>query len=272
MLKQKISALETEQKGAAAKQQEAVKAAVTKAQSGAPAVAASTPVANEELAKKHAEELKALEERLNAAHKAEVDAAVAAAKQAASSSASAAGSEENQKAVIETAVAAAKAEWAKAQEEALEQAVERGRQEQSIKARLKDSQLMKSQNRVKELEAQLLQHQANAKPSATPAAPAAQPVAPAAQTKPPLRGGPATRGRGTTRTLTAALGGRGGAPAAAAAAATPPASGVSIMGAAKRPRDEGETPESPQAENSLAKRLKPAESKPVPIRRPVPKP
>ena len=56
-----------------------------------------------------------------------------------------------------------------------------------------------------------------------------------------------------------------------AAPAVQPASGVSIMGAAKRPREEGEV-EVPPTGNSLAKRLKPAETKPVPIRRPgVPK-
>ena len=66
-------------------------------------------------------------------------------------------------------------------------------------------------------------------------------------------------------------GGRGGAPTTAAAA--PPqgaGGGVSIMGAAKRPREDGEG-ETPASDNSLAKRLKPAENKPnPPIKRPPP--
>jgi nucleoprotein TPR len=272
---QKITALENEKKDATAKQQEAINVAVTKARSEVQTPDSS--VTNEQMVKRHAEELEALEARLKAAHKNEIDVAVAAARQAASASTSA--SAEAQKAAIEAAVTAAKSEWAKGQEEALEQAVERGRMEQATKARIKDSQLLKSQTRVKDLEAQLLKLQSsNGTPesaaSATASTSQAPPVAAAAQAKLPSRPagvGPATRGRGAARTLSAALGGRGGAPAPAAALAQP-ASGVSIMGAAKRPREEGEV-EAPPPENSLAKRLKPAEAKPVPIRRPgAPKP
>ncbi|TFK40767.1 hypothetical protein BDQ12DRAFT_679995 [Crucibulum laeve] len=80
------------------------------------------------------------------------------------------------------------------------------------------------------------------------------------------RGGAAVRG--------ARGGARGGAPAripptkpvAPTPATAPAAGGMSIMGAAgKRPREDGQP-----AEDSLAKRLKPEPSKPVPIRRPPP--
>lgn len=261
---QRTTALENEQKAAAAKQQEVITAAVSKARSEVPSSAAGPSKDIEEIAKKHAAELKALEERLNAAHKTEVEAAVTAATQVTATSTPTAISEDAQKAAVDAAVAAAQSEWKKTEEQALEQAVERGRQEQAMKARLKDSQLLKAQNRVKELEAQLLQQQPATSTSMTTNAT----QAPVAQAKPATRGGVAMRGRGAARGLAPVLGGRGGAPAAASI----PASGVSIMGAAKRPREEGES-EAPASENSLAKRLKPAEAKPLPIRRPnVPKP
>jgi nucleoprotein TPR len=259
------------------KQQEAIDAAVTKARNDTQLPDSS--LTNEATAKRHAEELKLLEERLKAAHKAEMD---AAARQAASASASASTtvSEEAQKAAIEAALNAAKLEWTKAQEQALEQAVDRGRMEQAVKARIKDAQLLKSQGRVKELEAQLMELQPSSQNVAGTSAPSptttsnpqVPPAVLAAQPKPLGRGAaPATRGRGAARTL----GGRGGAPATPAApvvATAQPTGGVSIMGAAKRPREEGESEPVPP-DNSLAKRLKPAEAKPVPIRRPpVPKP
>lgn len=242
-----------------------ISAAVIKARSEVQPSATVSPTAIEELNKKHAAELTALRAAFSRSSKTEVEAAVSAAIAAtkvAAVSTPGTASNETQKAAIDAAVAAAQAEWTKTEEQALEQAVERGRQEQAMKTRLKDSQLLKSQTRVKELEAQLLQHQ----PAIGTSLVAATSQAPAPQAKPPIRGGMATRGRGVTRGLP--LGGRGGAPAASAT----PASGVSIMGAAKRPREEGES-DAPTAENSLAKRLKPAEAKPIPIRRPnVPKP
>lgn len=233
-----------------------------------------------------------MEDRLRAEHKKELEAAAA--------NAIPGGATEKKKgADIETAIAAAKAEWEKGHEEEIEKAIERGRVEQQTKGRLKDAQLMRTQAKVKELEAKILELQGSGAGSTskvttatptqkpTPAPPLAQKPAPAqpsgqkptpaitkpqqtvAQNKLPNRPTPPTRGGGPGRVL-AALGGRGGAPATTS---TPQSTGggVSIMGAAKRPREdvEGETP---AADNSLVKRLKPAENKPTPpIKRPPPK-
>ncbi|KAH0586397.1 Nucleoprotein TPR [Termitomyces sp. J132] len=96
-----------------------------------------------------------------------------------------------------------------------------------------------------------------------PTGPAARGGAMVRGTRVPPRGG---MGRGAAQ--------RPAAPAAAAAAAAASAGGVSIIGAAtKRPRE----PETPASDDSLAKRLKPAEGTaiskpPVTIRRPAPGP
>jgi len=97
--------------------------------------------------------------------------------------------------------------------------------------------------------------------------PVNKPQQPAAQNKVPNRPNLPTRGGGPGRVL----GGRGGAPTNAATHQGT-GGGVSIMGAAKRPREEGEG-ETQTIDNSLAKRLKPAEDKPSPPagRRPAPK-
>lgn len=200
---------------------------------------------------------------------------------------------------VEAAIVAAKAQWEKAHEEEIEKAIERGRVEQQTKGRLKDAQLMRTQAKVKELEAKVLELQGSSAATNTtttaptqkpaPAQPPTQKFAPAqtpgqrptpaanrpqqiaAQNKLPNRPIPPARGGGPGRVLNAALGGRGGAPTTTAPTPQGTGGGVSIMGAAKRPREdvEGETP---TIDNSLVKRLKPAENRPTPpIKRPPPK-
>jgi len=304
--------LEAEKKSFATKQQAAVDTAVAAVKSENPPATVST---NEEAEKKHAEELKALEDRLRAEHKKELEATTA-------KGVSAEGAERSTETDVEAAIVAAKAEWEKSHEEEIEKAIERGRVEQQTKGRLKDAQLMRTQAKVKELEAKVLELQGSGAASSSntttvaptqkpaPAQTLAQKPAPAqlaqksapaqtlaqrptpaqtlgqkppiptanrlqqatAQNKLPNRPTPPTRGGGPGRVLNAALGGRGGAPTTAAP--TPQntgGGGVSIMGAAKRPREdvEGETP---ATDNSLVKRLKPAENRPTPpIKRPPPK-
>ena len=246
----------------------------------------TTVSTNEEVEKKHAEELKALEERLRVEHKKELEAKAVSGETV----------KRNAETDVEATIAAAKAEWEKAHEEEIERAIERGRVEQQTKGRLKDAQLTRTQAKVKELEAKVLELQgsgaastsntATAAPTQKPA-PAQKPVpvqapghrpTPAinrpqqivAQNKLPNRPTPPTRGGGPGRGLNPALGGRGGAPTTAASAPQN-TGGVSIMGAAKRPREDAEG-ETPTTDNSLVKRLKPAENKPnPPIKRPPPK-
>ena len=330
----------------AEKQQAAITEAVEKAKAeiGAP----SDPVASQELSKRHAEELRAQEAKLKAQYdadvKARIDAAVAEALKS-RPEAPAAAANPDQQAAIDAAIAEHEKKIQARHAEEIHSAVERGRLEQAAKGKLKDSQLVKAQKRVKDLEAQIQEWKAagialpppstpavaptaaatTASTSAPPTTPvtarppgqaaAARPVAQAAQAaagpsqpkpspvaaatnaaaggnaaalprRPPVGGAttggvPLGRG-GAVRGLPrgGVPGGRGGAPvrtapvkqpapatAAAAATTTVPAGGVSIMGAAgKRPREEGASP----ADDSLAKRLKPADAagKPLPIRRP----
>ena len=302
--------MEAEKKSFATKQQAAINTAVAVAKSENPP---STVPTSEEVEKKHTEELKILEERLRAKHKKELEAA-------ATNPVPREAGEKSTAADVEVAIAAAKTEWEKAHEEEIEKAIDRGRVEQQTKARLKDAQLMRTQARVKELEAKVLELQGSGAASTsntttaapgpkpvptqpstqkptpaqilaqkpTPTQPLAQKPTPtqppgrgptpavnkpqqiAAQNRVPNRPTPPTRGGGAGRVLNAALGGRGGAPTTAPAPQNT-GGGVSIMGAAKRPREdvEGETPSS---DNSLVKRLKPAENKPTPpIKRPPPK-
>lgn len=298
--------LEAEKKNLSTKQQVAIDTAVAAAKSENPPPAVPT---NEEAEKKHAEELKTLEERLRAEHKKELETTTTNAVPG-----EAAG--KNTAMDVEVAIATAKAEWEKSHEEEIEKAIERGRVEQQTKGRLKDAQLMRTQAKVKELEAKVLELQGSgaASTSNTTTASTAQKLTPTqvptqkpapAQTpaqKPTPAQNPAqkptpaqnpgqkptlatskpqqaaaqnrlpnrptqTRGGGPVR----ALGGRGGAPTTVAPTLQSTTSGVSIMGAAKRPREdvEGETP---ATDNSLVKRLKPTENKPTPpIKRPPPK-
>ncbi|KAJ7689165.1 hypothetical protein B0H17DRAFT_1012272 [Mycena rosella] len=275
-------------------QEAAVAAAVAQAKSETQDPSAGT--ISEDVVKKHADELQALQETLAAKHAAELKAAVDAARAENPGSSPAVD--------VDAAVAAAIAKHDKDQEKSRQDeitaAVERGRAEAATRAKLKDQQLVKTQKKMKDLEAQILAWQkegllptpatptpttstlATAAPStsASDSTSAVKPAAAARGGAPagPARGGaPSTAGavRGAApargaptrgRALSIRGGGAARVPPVGAPAAATPAAGVSIMGAAKRPREEG------TAEDSLAKRLKPAEpaGKPVQLRRPPP--
>ncbi|KAF9651639.1 hypothetical protein BDM02DRAFT_3184386 [Thelephora ganbajun] len=287
--RKQVQELEAEKKNFATKQQAAIDTALAAAKTENPP---ATGFTNEEVEKKHAEGLKALEERLRAEHKRELEAAAMKVVPGETT-------EKSKETNVEAAIAAAKAEWETAHEEEIKKAIERGRVEQQTKGRLKDAQLMRTQAKVKELEAKVLELQGSSAASTSnstttvpaqkpaPTLPPTQKPAPtqipgqkstpavnkpqqaAAQNRLPNRPTPPIRGGGPGRALNV-LGGRGGGQTTAAS--TPQSTGgVSIMGAAKRPREDGEG-ETQTADNSLVKRLKPAESKPTPpIKRPPPK-
>lgn len=317
----------------AEKQAQLVAEAVEKAKSETNIT--SDSAATEELVKRHAEELKALSDQLKVEHDAALKAAVEAASKPHPESASS--STADQQAAINAAIFEHEKEAQARLEKEVTSAVERGRMEQAAKTKLKDSQLVRAQKRVKELESHIHEWRAaginlptpstptaaiapttasatttapaptaprpapstpqavakvaaasaaaaagpsQAKP--TPAAPANAAASPTAASLPKrpaapgalaptapsaaiaARGAAVSRGRGaaTVRGLPGRGGasGRGGAPIrqppVKPATSAPLSGGVSIMGAAaKRPREENGAP----AEDSLAKRLKPAD-------------
>lgn len=103
-------------------------------------------VSSDDSVKKHQEELKALEERLTAKHQAELKLAV---EKATSGTASSSNGD------VQAAVAAAiKEREAKFAEELLA-AVESGRMEAASKMKIKDSQVIRAQTKLKEYEAQI---------------------------------------------------------------------------------------------------------------------
>ncbi|KAJ3528925.1 hypothetical protein NM688_g7928 [Phlebia brevispora] len=130
----------------AAEQQAAVDVAVNKIKSESQTTA-STP----ESIAQHAQELRALEERLKKQHQEELKSAVEAAKTVATNGALPA----DTKAVIDAAIAAKEEEMKATREQEIQQAIERGRMEAGARAKLKDSQIVRAQSRVKELEAQI---------------------------------------------------------------------------------------------------------------------
>lgn len=143
----------------------------------------------EDISKRHAEELKALEEKLRAQYaadmKAHADKAVEEALRSRPVLASAT-NPEAQKLAVDAAIAEFKKKLETQHAEEIASAVDRGRMEQVAKGKLKDSQLVKAQKRVKDLEAQIAEWQAaGVVPAITPAttAPATTPTQ--AATKPP---------------------------------------------------------------------------------------
>lgn len=302
-----------------------VAAAVEKAKSEITAGGAS--VNTEELSKKHAQELEALRAQLTAQHEAALKAAVDSATKAGKTEAPTS-SDESTQAAISAAIAAHDAELQARHNAELDAAVERGRLESQAKSKIKDGQLVRSQAKLKDLEAQVLEwrkaglipdapppqtptastskmsppvtaaasssqptmtptHAATApspttvKPAAPAPTPAGQPAATSGE-KPPTsgavslgvsrggRGRVAPRGVGRGFSIRGAAPGRGGAPPSAAT--TSGTTGLSISGAAsKRSREEDLA-----ADDSLAKRLKPATETstapkpPVTLRRPPP--
>ena len=124
------------------------------------------PAAQEALQKRHAEELRSLEEKLTTKHEADLKARVESAVAEALKTKPSTGADVDQKAAIEAAIAEheKQAQARRAEEmasiearhaEEIASAVDRGRMEQVAKGKLKDSQLVKAQKRVKELEASI---------------------------------------------------------------------------------------------------------------------
>lgn len=256
---------------AAAQQEAAVAAAIEKVR------AEIEPLSTD--AAKHMDELRALEERLIAKHRQELEAAVAAARK------------ESSNPDIGAAVAAAVAQHEKEAQARLEQeisaAIERGRIEQSTKGKLKDQALVRVQHKLKELENQVTEWRKAGLipgppgPTAGPSTPiatvttptprkasvdnlatATNPSSPMTPTEAVGRG----RGRGSGRGRGAVA--RGAAPPVSGVAlAVPPGlgAGVSILGAATKRVHDGDTPD-----DALSKRLKPGEGNskpPITIRR-----
>ncbi|KAI0693206.1 hypothetical protein BC835DRAFT_1276339 [Cytidiella melzeri] len=153
----------------------------------------------EEAMKRATEELRALEERLTKQHQEELKKAVEAATAAVSSVKTEGAADEK---VADDASTAKETELKAKHEEELAAAVERGRMEASAKTKIKDSQLVRAQTRVKELEGQLQEARkagflptppvpgpsttaAKPGPSTTPAAAAAAKPGPSKPTLPP---------------------------------------------------------------------------------------
>ena len=124
------------------------------------------PAAQEILQKRHAEELRSLEESLTTKHEADLKARVETAVAEAMKARPTTGVDADQKLAIEAAIAEyeKQAQARRAEEmasiearhaEEIASAVDRGRMEQVAKGKLKDSQLVKAQKRVKELEASI---------------------------------------------------------------------------------------------------------------------
>jgi nucleoprotein TPR len=230
----------------------------------------------DELVQKHQEELQAQATQLKTEHDAALTAAVEAAKAATPAAAP------SDSSYTESDIAAA---------------VERGRQELGAKLKIKESQLQKLQAKLKTVEQQLFElsklDKAADAAGAAPATPAtavpasARPVtrkssvASSAGSGSTLSAGPAGAGRGrggpparggakNARALGRGAGAAGVATAAADASAST-SGGIAISGAAaKRAREEVEN----APDDSLAKRLKPAEGAkpPVVLRRAPPNP
>ncbi|KAF8443123.1 hypothetical protein L210DRAFT_3620711 [Boletus edulis BED1] len=157
----------------------AIASAVEKAKSEINTNSAAAPN-TEGMMKKHAQEMETLRAEHEVALKRAVEIAVAAAKAESTT-------DDATKAAIEAAAIADhdKKMQAKHADE-ISAAVDRGRMEQVAKSKLKDAQLVRSQNKLKELEAQVLEwRKAGLVPDATVAsAPAAAPTVPASPAVP----------------------------------------------------------------------------------------
>jgi nucleoprotein TPR len=285
---QKARAADAER--ASSSQLSAVTAAVEKAKADMQATDSSVV----ELAKRHDVELRELQERLTAKQQ-EMKEALEGAQSAQKSQESSSGADKD---IVDAAINAHKAAIQQSHADDIAAAVERGRMEQAAKGKLKDAQLVRAQNKLKELEAKVLEWRKAGilpedAPPPTPTSATAGPSAPTNPSATPATGSAALprkpsiaasatptdgagRGRGASRGVRGVqrgLGIRGAAPGRGAPAASPTATtgGVSILGAAsKRAREDGGSPD-----DSLAKRLKPAEGggagtttgKPVTLRR-----
>ncbi|KAJ3986856.1 hypothetical protein F5890DRAFT_925081 [Lentinula detonsa] len=247
---------------------------------------------------KHRAELKALEERLTAKHREELEN-------------KGTGSNVDVQAAIAAAIVTHDKEREAKIAEEISAAVERGRMETASKMKLKDSQVFRVQAKLKEYEAQIqtwkqegiLPKDAKVSPLPNKAPPPPSPSmlsnlsGPAASstagTPAPVRkasvssvanmvpsssshdvpthpgagrgrGGPSAVVRGAFRGAARGAAPGAGAGRGAKAPSQPLSGGITIQGAAKRP-----APES-AGDDALAKRLKPATGNPVTLRRPPP--
>lgn len=135
----------------AEKQAAAVTEAVEKAK--ADISNSSDPAAQEALQKRHAEELRSLEEKLTLKHETELKTQIESAVAEALKAKPTTSTDVDQKAAIDAAIAKYDEQVQARHAEDIASAVDRGRMEQAAKGKLKDSQLVKAQKRVKELEA-----------------------------------------------------------------------------------------------------------------------
>ena len=123
---------------------------------------AAPSAVSEELTKKHAKELRAQEKRLVAKHREEheeaVEAATAKARESAPASTSVSTAEDQREtidAAVTAALAAKDAELRTEHQTDIEKAVENSRLEGTMKLRLNNTQLIRAQSKVKELELQI---------------------------------------------------------------------------------------------------------------------
>ncbi|KAI0667763.1 hypothetical protein C8Q78DRAFT_1052496 [Trametes maxima] len=198
----------------------------------------SSPAASDEIIRRHAEELRTLEERLVKMHQDELKAAVDAAAKAVLPS--------DTRAAVDAAVAACKKELDEKQAKEIADAVERGRKEAVARNKLKDQQMIKLQAKVKDMEAKIAALEGNPIPlaptsSSASIAPAAPTPTPAASAAPSAEGSSAPSTSAPSTTAAPAPGpGKAGLPArppaarpaAARGRGAPIARGLNIRGAA----------------------------------------
>ena len=113
----------------------------------------SSSASGDDASNRHAEELRALEERLATKHKQDLKAALETTHHAPPAT----GSEVDHQAAIATAIAEHDKIVQARHEQEISLAVDRGRMEQAAKGKLKDQALVRTQNKLKELEAQVLE-------------------------------------------------------------------------------------------------------------------
>ncbi|KAG1824960.1 hypothetical protein EV424DRAFT_710307 [Suillus variegatus] len=212
-----------------------VAAAVEKAKSEMSA--GGTSVNTEELSKKHAQELEALRAQLTTQHEAALKAAVDVATKAAKTEAATSSSDEPTKAAIAAAIAAHDAELQERHNAELDAAVERGRLESQAKSKIKDGQLVRSQVKLKDLEAQVLEWRKaglipEAPPPQTPTASTSKvppPVTTAASTSQPVTASTQVATAQSATAVKPAAAAPAGQPAAASGE-KPPTSGAVSLG------------------------------------------
>lgn len=202
----------------------AINSAVEKAKSE---IGATSGAGSEEMTKKHAQEIQALRAEHEVALKKAAEAAVATA-----------APDDATKAAIGTAIAEHDKKVQAKHAEEIAAAVERGRMEQVAKGKLKDAQLVRSQTKLKELEAQVLEWRkaglipeaiaiTGAAPGPATAAPTVTTAVPASSVTAPHPTTPTTPVASTSKAPAPAAPARAPAARAPAAPAVPSAASTS---------------------------------------------